>query len=103
MSAMHKEPALFLFKRLWHFSEPLKGRVILYVVLSFGAQGVNLLAPIWFGLFINQVQKYGPRAFEMPVVYALLAVLFVNELVFWLFHGPSRVIERSVAFSSALN
>ena len=103
MGTMHQEPALFLFKRLWHFAEPLKKRVVLYVILSFGAQGINLLAPLWFGLFIDQVQKYGSKAFETPMVYALLAVLFVNEIAFWLFHWPSRVIERSVAFSAALN
>lgn len=94
---------VFLFKKLWLFAGSNRRYVILFIVLSFLAQGVNLLNPLLLGLLVGEIQKHGVSVANIGYLYGILAAFFLKEVVFWGFHGPSRMIERVVAFSSAIN
>lgn len=61
-----------------------------------------LSSPLIFGLIIREVQVSGVHEENMYYVLSLLSLLFFKDLIFWLFHGPARVLERTVAFRIAL-
>lgn len=97
------EPSLFLFKRLWKFAQDERPKIVLYVSMLIFANGILLLGPVLFGALITEIQKSGVNPNNIWYVLFLLFAMFLKEFSFWLLHGPARVIERMVAFSSMLN
>jgi ABC-type multidrug transport system fused ATPase/permease subunit len=100
---MNQNPIVFLFKKLWRFSDSNRKYIILFMAMSFVAQGINLLNPLLLGLLVGEIQKYGVNPATLPYLYGILTAFVVKEVLFWVFHGPSRMIERVVAFSAAIS
>jgi len=98
-----QEPTVFLMKKLWHFSGNLRGRIVLYISMLVIANLVLLVAPIIFGALMEEIQAHGISSDNLSYIFILLFLLIMKEFVFWLFHGPARVIERLVAFHAAIN
>ncbi|MDB5189976.1 MAG: hypothetical protein JWN49_302 [Parcubacteria group bacterium] len=71
--------------------------------MSVVANVINLTTPLIFGAFIHEVQLHGIVSGNFHYLLLLLALLFFVEIAFWAFHGPSRVIETSVAFRTEIN
>lgn len=97
-STLSQEPTIFLSKKFWHFSSGMHGRIVLYTCMFVVANVINLLPPLVFGSFIREIQRHGIASGNLDHLLLLLLGLFSLELFFWAFHGPARVIERSVAF-----
>jgi len=94
---MHREPTAFLSKKLWRFSEH-RGLIVLFVALSVGANLSSLLQPMIFGVIVATIGKEGINSTSLPHISFLLALFPLQIFLFWLLHGPSRVIERVVAY-----
>lgn len=97
------EPSLFLLKRLWQFADDKRGKIILYVGMFIVANCILLLGPVIFGALIGEIQKNGLDETNVGYILLLLLGLFGKEFIFWIIHGPARLIERMVAFSAMLN
>ncbi|MFA6436565.1 MAG: ABC transporter ATP-binding protein [Candidatus Gracilibacteria bacterium] len=85
-----------LLKALWRFSPGRHGIVVVTYVLFILANTVTMMEPLVFGLFINSVQEGGPDLLRKTVFYLGLYALLA--MVFWVFHGPARILERQTAF-----
>ncbi len=97
-NSLLQEPTIFLTRKYWQFSKGRHGLMLLYVVMFIIANLIQLLPPVIFGAFVREIQTSGISNATLPYLMFLLFLLFINEIVFWAFHGPARVIERSVAF-----
>lgn len=98
-----QEPCIFLIKKLWHFAGEQRKHIVLFVSMSVLANTIMLAGPVIFGAFIGEVQKHGATTKNLWYLFALLGAIFLKEFFFWTLHGPARVIERMVAFSSMLS
>ncbi|MEO6536901.1 MAG: ABC transporter ATP-binding protein [Candidatus Paceibacterota bacterium] len=98
-----QEPTIFLSRKYWQFSKGMHGRIILYSVLFLIANLILLTPPLIFGAFVREVQVHGIVSANFHHLLYLLVLLFMTEIAFWAFHGPARVIERSVAFWAEIN
>ncbi len=96
-------PLPYLIRTAWrHAGENRRGLVI-YALLSIAAMGVYSAEPLVIGRLLNLLQG----ASDLKAVFGqavMLVLLFASlSLFFWLLHGPSRVIERSVAYGVRTN
>ncbi len=91
-----QNPYLHLLREAWRYGEGRRGKIALAYVL-FIAANLTLLAEPWvLGLTINEIQKGGP-----DLLWRVLGYLWIFAgitLLFWLFHGTARVIERENSF-----
>ena len=93
-----QNPLVYLINRMWHYSKGNRRNVVKYAILSAMATLVGALDPIIVGIFLNSVQTDGINAGTLPRLILLLCLLPLFEILFWVFHGPSRVLESSNAF-----
>lgn len=95
---LFQEPFLFMCKYVWNFSKENKKNLFVFIFLFLIANIIYLLQPLILGYFLNEIQNNGVT--EKNIFY-LLGILFcmpMFSLVFWIFHGPARVISRKHAF-----
>ncbi|HEY0769029.1 MAG TPA: ABC transporter ATP-binding protein [Sphingobacteriaceae bacterium] len=62
---------------------------------------VVAMNPLFYGWFINQLQKNGLGVLTTAWIY--VAGFLGLRLLEWLFHGPARVMERQLAFHVSQN
>lgn len=96
-----KVPIFHLAATGWRYAGKSRSLMLVYSTMFILAQAVALLEPWVIGRLLNVVQL----DINQVDVNKLLAEfgfylggLFAIEVVFWLLHGPGRVIERIVAF-----
>src|SRR5579863_4634837 len=89
-------PYFQLVRKSWQYSGGYHRQFVLFYALSIVANGAMLLIPYVLGRVFNTLQKGGPHMLA-DLAWWLAAYPGLN-LVFWALHGPSRVIERRVAF-----
>lgn len=95
---MQKNPVLYLATRLWQHAKGNRRNVVLYVGLFVCANVINLVNPLIVAKILNTIQEKGVSASTLPTFLFLIALLVLVPLLFWLFHGPARVLERANAF-----
>lgn len=95
---LSNNPILFLATRLWKYAESNRKKVIFYVLLSIIANGVSSLWPLAMAKLLNVVQTRGVTNESLPALLIYLGVFFLISFMFWMFHGPSRLIEQKNAF-----
>ncbi len=87
-----------LFSAIWKYSKGRRGRLLLYLLLSVVANLLLLVEPLVIGQLLNTIQNVS----SVPDPIRTLAMLFILmvglQVGFWLFHGPSRVLEMTGAF-----
>ena len=93
-----QNPLIYLFKKMWVYSKDNRGRLVLYIIMSIIASCVAALEPLIVGLLLNSLQTQGLNQTNLPHLLLLLGFLPLLEIVFWCFHGPSRVMENKNAF-----
>lgn len=98
MKKLSSEPIFFLFSTFLRFASGYKRTVALYFLMFIVANAILLVAPYVFGVFIKEIQLSGITENNIFYLLFLLSLLFFKEAFFWLFHGPARVIERTIAF-----
>lgn len=92
-----------ILKTGWRFSGKYKLAILGYTVLFMLAQATALLEPYILGLMLNAVQNdltqgaSGNAQLMNDVIF--YSGLFVGlKILFWSIHGPTRLLERYVAF-----
>mgnify|MGYP001471654620 CR=1 FL=1 len=95
---MTSNPLIYLTKKMWKYSDGNRPKVILYTVLSIIANIIHSLDPILIGFMMNVIQQEGITDINIGKILFLLFLFIIAEIVFWMFHGPSRVIENVNAF-----
>lgn len=90
-----KNPYFDLIHTVWRYGKPWRSSIVGYYIAYVIAQGALGLSPYAFGRAINILQDFKPNRLS-EVVFWLVAGVVVM-LMFWIFHGPARVVERNVA------
>ncbi len=90
-----KNPYFSLIATVWRYGVPWRKAIVGYYIAYVIAQMALSLSPYAFGRTVDVLQNFkSDRLFE---VIFWLSVGIVVVLLFWLFHGPARVVERKVA------
>jgi ATP-binding cassette, subfamily B, bacterial len=102
-SFLSNNPILFLIGRGWQYAGQKRPYIILYAMLLLGATAATLSEPWVIGQALNAVQTDAMHATKSGAkvwhdVSTGLYLYFLIQVVFWLLHGPARVIERYCAF-----
>lgn len=91
-------PIVNLFRYTWRYSEGNKVMVVVFILLSFLANFVQLFEPVVVSRAFNAVQfNPGDPNLLRNVIYNLSLVVLIT-LLFWAMHGTSRVIELKNGF-----
>ena len=96
--SFRESPIPYLNSKVWQYSKGNHKNVVLYVVLFFFANSISSLEPLLVGFILNTIQKFGLSMDSLPRIAFLLSLFIVIEIIFWVFHGPARVIETKNAF-----
>ena len=98
---MAANPYISLLRTAWHFARRERKKYILIYVMFICANAAYSLHPLLLGWFIGKLQVDTSHV----VHYALLYVTgyFGIKLLQWCFHGPARIMERTLAFHLSRN
>lgn len=97
-----RNPLLYLFSKTWQYSTGNHRKVRLYWALFIIGNAITLISqPLLLGNVFNTIQQEGvTRAnFGHIVLFSVLGMLV--SVVYWMFHGPARVIEEANAFNAS--
>lgn len=97
MRRLYKNAVVHLAATLWRYSEGQRGRVVVYALMSAVAMLTGLLPPLVIGKLLKVVQESSANEVVGKSV-VLVAVFVALQAIFWVFHGPSRVIESINSF-----
>lgn len=88
-------PYLNLILTVWRNGKPWHYSIVGYYLSYIVAQGFMSLSPYAFGRTVDLLQNFAPEKFWSVLFWLVLGVSLVP--LFWLFHGPARVVERKIA------
>ena len=88
-------PYLHLIYTVWRNGRPWHRSIVGYYLAFIVGQGCMSLSPYAFGRTIELLQTFTPEKIWSVIFWLLFGVVLVP--IFWLFHGPARVVERKVA------
>ena len=85
-----------LLKTSWKYARRQRRTFLLIYILFICANIIYSLNPLLYGWFIGKVQSNSQQTLHYTLLFALGYVgLKFSE---WCFHGPARVMERTLAF-----
>lgn len=90
-----KNPYFNLVQSVWQYGAPWRWAIVGYYIASCIAQGLLSLSPYAFGRAIDVLQEFTPDKLDQVIFWLVAGVALM--LLFWVFHGPARIIERRVA------
>lgn len=96
-------PIVFMFKKLWEFSEGNRRNLVIYLVLFILAQSLMFLEPLIIAKVLNIIQVQGIIEENFKTLLWWLASFIGIEMLFWVFHGPARVMEMANGFIAKIN
>lgn len=71
---------------------------MLYLVLFLFSNLTSLLGPLIFAKLLNEIQRNGVSADNITSLLLTISMIVGATILFWLFHGIGRVVERKNAF-----
>lgn len=94
-------PYISLLGTAWRYARNEKKKYVLVYVMFICANLVYSLNPILFGWFLGHLQTDTARVWHYAMLYAAgyIGIKFVQ----WCFHGPARIMERTLAFHLSRN
>lgn len=94
-------PYISLLHTAWRYARSEKKKYILIYSMFVVAFAVQSMQPLLFGWFLSKLQLSPDRALHYAALYVAgyVSIRFVN----WCFHGPARVMERSLSFNLSRN
>lgn len=103
-SFTQRNPFGFLVARGWQYAGPHRWIIITTYFMQACAQAALLVEPYVIGQLINTVQSQNKASHELvEEIVSTLAIYFLLQFVFWMFHGPARYLEMFVGFHIKLN
>ncbi|HET6255291.1 MAG TPA: ABC transporter ATP-binding protein [Puia sp.] len=94
-------PYISLLRTAWRYARQEKKKYILVYSMFIIANGVFSLNPLLFGWFLDKLQRDSRHVLHYALLY--IAGYIGIKFVQWCFHGPARVMERSLAFNVSRN
>ena len=98
LNRLSNEPVIFMFRKMWAFADGLKLQIIVMWVLAVIARLIWMSPPLIFAAFLNELQNNGVTHSNIYYLLGLLVAIFATDVSGWFFHGPSRVMERSIGY-----
>lgn len=98
-----ENPIAYLTAKMWKYSSGNHRKIVLYSAMSMVANMVGLVHPLIVAAILNEIQKNGISKQNLSWLFLIMSLWLLRELVFWAFHGPSRVIEMCNAFTAKVN
>jgi ATP-binding cassette subfamily B protein len=94
-------PYISLLRTAWRYARREKRKYILVYVMFAGANLMYAMNPILFGWFIGKIQQDTTHVLHYTLIYVgcYIGLKFLQ----WCFHGPARVMERTLAFNLSRN
>ena len=96
-----QNPYLALLRTAWHYARQDKRQYVLIYVLFMLANVVAAMHPLLFGWFVDSLQRKGTVATDIVGWYA--GGFLSLKVLEWALHGPTRVMERKLAFTLSRN
>jgi ATP-binding cassette, subfamily B, bacterial len=96
-----RNPYLSLLGTAWRYARNEKKKYVLVYTMFICANLVYSLNAILFGWFIGRLQQDTQHVWHNALLYVAgyTAIKFTQ----WCFHGPARIMERSLAFQLSRN
>lgn len=99
--AEKRNPLFYLFSKTWQYSLGNRQNIVLYWSLFIVANTFILIFhPLVLAKVMDVIQKGGINRGNIAFLCELLLLTLALDLLFWVFHGPARVIERSNGFKA---
>jgi len=96
-----KNPYIALLKTSWKYAGTQRKKFVFIYSLFLIAQLIAAMHPLLFGWFIGKVQQDSTKVLHYTIFFVGgYVALKVSE---WCFHGPARIMERTLAFSLSRN
>ena len=103
-SFIQRNPFGFLLCRGWQYAGPHRWIIIACYLMHACAQAALLAEPYVIGQLLNTVQMRTKAPSELTQdIFNTLAIYFLLQFTFWLFHGPARYLEMFLGFHIKLN
>lgn len=96
-----QNPYFSLLSKAWKYAVNGRKRFLLIYLMFALANIVIAMNPLFYGWFVDSLQKGGPDALMNGWIYG--AGFLGLRLLEWAFHGPARVMERELAFTVSRN
>lgn len=96
-----KNPFFYLVSKFWKYSGKLKLKIILIYVLFVISMIFAELEPIIIGMLVNTLQEGGDNVIQNSIFWLLMFP--ATQILFWIFHGSARLIERDLGFHTFKN
>jgi ABC-type multidrug transport system fused ATPase/permease subunit len=95
---LKQEPIVFMFRKMWEFKGDLRNKILIMWFLAITGRLVWLLPAYLFGSLLNEIQLNGLNAENLDLALVFILSIFCADVGGWFFHGPSRILERSIGF-----
>lgn len=94
-------PYISLLKTAWHYARRERKKYVLVYLMFILANATYSINPILLGWFIDRITRDSAHILHYTLLYisGYIGIKFTQ----WCFHGPARIMERSLAFHLSRN
>ena len=103
MKNILNNPVVYLWRKMWTHAGLRQKKIVLTTISFVLADIMEAAQPLVFAYFLNFIQKNGISKENFFNISLILTVFLVAELLFWVFHSPSRIAENKTAFAVKKN
>ncbi len=96
------EPVIFMFIKMWKYADSKK-LILLFCTLFLVSNILLLVFPLIFESILNEIQQNGVTEKNINTLYLHILSFIGLSFVFWIFHGPARVLEGKNAIETEKN
>lgn len=96
-----KNPYISLLKAAWKYARRHRKKMLLVYAMFIVANVIYSMNPLLLGWFVGKAQEDSSKVWTYSIYYVCAYVSL--KLIEWCFHGPARVMERSLAFQISRN
>ncbi len=97
-----EEPVIFMFQKMWKYTDSKK-LILLFSGLFLLSNVLLLVFPLIFEAILNEIQHNGVTENNINLLFLYIASFIGLSLLFWIFHGPARVLEGKNAIETEKN
>lgn len=98
MKFFSNNPILYIWKKMYFYAGERRKQIQTATTLFVFAHITDAMQPIIFGVFLNFIQKNGITRENLFHLFLILLLFLGSEIIFWVLHGPARIIEQENAF-----
>lgn len=96
-------PITYLTAKVWHYSKGNHRNVVLYFIFFIIANTALFFETIIVAYILNTLQLQGLTNDTFPKLLGYLGLIVLINVIFWIFHGPGRMLENGNAFKVRSN